>query len=304
MTAVRRLVGMLLPPVLKSLALRLLRRKQLWSYRRLGQLPWSVGYSEAKRDLIEGHLLDESSIDLFRQGRPLPAAWGIGIDERCVEYPWVVSQLSDNPELVLDAGSALNHDYVLCSGIWSQKTLHVFTLAPESQCFWDRGISYAYGDLRKTPYRDELFSTIICISTLEHVGCDNSYYAGGANAHPGSASDYIKVMVELGRLLRPGGLLLLTVPFGVHQHFDSFQQFDSEMLAKAVSAFGPVRTVERTFFKYSASGWNMAEEAACRASEFALVPAHGRKELQATSEPPDDRAAAARSVACVAIRKG
>src|SRR6185369_11734557 len=105
---------------------------------------------------------------------------GVGIDERCVEYPWLVSRLSREPETMLDAGSALNHAFLLDLPQLSTKKLHILTLAPERNCFFQRGIGYLYEDLRRLPLRSELYDCVACISTLEHVGCDNTAYTGGA----------------------------------------------------------------------------------------------------------------------------
>jgi ubiquinone/menaquinone biosynthesis C-methylase UbiE len=35
-------------------------------------------------------------------------------------------------------------------------------------------ISYVYGDLRNTILKDQCFDEIVCISTLEHIGMDNT----------------------------------------------------------------------------------------------------------------------------------
>jgi len=35
-------------------------------------------------------------------------------------------------------------------------------------------------------------------------------------------------------VLKPGGSLFLTVPFGIYRHFGTFQQFDRKLLSRVV----------------------------------------------------------------------
>jgi len=66
---------------------------------------------------------------------------------------------------------------------------------------WDYTELDALADLERIPFRDRSFDVVLCTETLEHV------------ARPGP------VLTELGRVLRPGGTLALSVPFlhPVHQ---------------------------------------------------------------------------------------
>ena len=72
-------------------------------------------------------LKNEKMLDCFRQGELLPHGYGIGIDERCVEYPWLIAQLDDGPGILLDAGSVLNHDFLLDLPIFRSKMIHILT---------------------------------------------------------------------------------------------------------------------------------------------------------------------------------
>jgi RNA polymerase sigma-70 factor (ECF subfamily) len=56
--------------------------------------------------------------------------------------------------------------------------IHILSLAPEEECFWQRSVSYLFHDLRNIPIRDDYYDTISCLSTLQHVGCDNSSFTG------------------------------------------------------------------------------------------------------------------------------
>jgi hypothetical protein len=139
--------------------------------------PWSPGYILYGRQFISQMLSSADVMSRFRTGQPLPPGYGFGLSERCVEYPWLFAQLDARPERILDAGAGLNHAFILDQPLWQSKRLHILTLAPEDYCYWDRGISYLFEDLRQLPIRDAFYDTIICISTLEHVGADNRIFA-------------------------------------------------------------------------------------------------------------------------------
>ena len=268
------------------------------------QIPWGPGYQQAKDEYVRHALADPQILTIFREHRPLPEQFGIGLDERCVEYPWVLTQLGPEPESVLDAGSVLNYRFILEHPSLNQKRLHIITLAPEPYCFWNRGISYLFHDLRSIPTRDSYYDTIVCISTLEHVGFDNSFFTK-EQAEEYRPDDFMIVMQEFSRVLKKGGTLLLTVPFGKLQRFSWQQQFDTGLLSQALAAFGETSTTSKSFYRYGRTGWDVASEEDCAESEY--VQWLGRAFSGAPWPDPmqcePDRAAAARAVACIRLKK-
>jgi hypothetical protein len=80
------------------------------------------------------------------------------------------------PGRLLDAGSALNHEFLLERGALASKGIHIATLSPEAECFWHRGVSYIFEDLRELPVFDCIYDIVVSVSTIEHVGCNNSFY--------------------------------------------------------------------------------------------------------------------------------
>lgn len=138
--------------------------------------PWTIDYVETHRRLVAALLDDRAAIGLFASSERLPNGWGIGFDERVVEYPWLLAQ--EPAGKTLDAGSVLNHAHILDRFQPRLSNLHIVTLAPEEIAFTERRISYLFADLRDLPYKDGWFDTVISVSTLEHVGMDNSLYGG------------------------------------------------------------------------------------------------------------------------------
>jgi SAM-dependent methyltransferase len=265
-----------------------------------------LGYGIYHRQFILDVLNDKDLLACFCRGEPLPQGYGIGIDERCVEYPWMIGQLDAKPGSLLDAGSTLNHDFLIDLPVLKAKVIHILTLAPEEECFWQKGISYLFDDLRNIPIRDGHYDTISCLSTLEHVGCDNSNYTGNDSDRENRPEDYVVAIEELCRVLKPGGSLLITVPFGVYSHLGVQQQFDGRMLAAAMEALTKCGEVIGRFYRYSANGWNLATEADCTECRYvewsASIWAHGKVPHPLPIEP--DHAIAARAVACLRMNKG
>ncbi|MHB1953053.1 MAG: class I SAM-dependent methyltransferase [Sulfobacillus sp.] len=268
-------------------------------------VPWSAGFYEYKVRWFSTMLADASILQDFRSCQRLPGNFGYGVDERCIEYPWALSRLPKEPALVLDAGSTLNHGFMLDAPAMANKTIHICTLAPEPNAFHQRGVSYLYADLRELPLRDHLYDVVVCISTIEHVGCNNSGFTGDVRHHEESPDEYPAVMSELARVLKPGGTLLLTVPFGKHKHLGMQQVFDLAMLERAIASFGAASRVERTFYLYSDVGWQISEPHQCEDAEYVewISRAWTTRQMPDPLPVEPDRAAAARAVACVEMVK-
>ena len=301
----KQVAKQILPPIVAD-AMRSIKRAAAYRQYMAGRgVPFTLGYSIHHKQFIAEALNDTTLLAAFERGALLPQGYGVGIDERCVEYPWMLAQLSAGAGNLLDAGSTLNHDFILDLPLLEAKEIHILTLAPEQECFWHKSISYLFHDLRSIPIRDDYYDTISCLSTLEHVGCDNSSYTGTAADRENRPEDYVAAIEELCRVLRPGGALLITVPFGEYAHLGVQQQFDGRMVATASEALGRHGEVSKRFYRYSVTGWNLATEtecAECRYVEWAAgVWAHGKVPKPIPVEP--DRAVAARAVACLRLNK-
>jgi SAM-dependent methyltransferase len=275
-------------------------------YIRGDNIPWSKGYVQAKERFIQGILSSPSIVEVFRNKTTLPEQFGVGIDERCVEYPWLMAHFQAGFERVLDAGSTLNYVFVLDHSLFRDKKLHVLTLAPENNCFWQKGVSYLYDDLRSIPIRDAYYDTVSCLSTLEHIGCDNTLFTNNEVHREYCAEDYVLVMQEFWRVLKPGGILFLTVPFGAYGHFGTFQQFDEKLLSRAIEAFGKTSEVTATWYRYTFQGWNIASVEDCAGCQYVDWVARAWMDKRMPDPLPvePDLAAAARAVACVRLIKG
>lgn len=254
-----------------------------------GSRPWSAGYYTAKKRTIC------SAIDagLFLDQAGLPAGYGYRIDERAVEYPWLFSSMPRAPGKVLDAGSALNHRFLIERAPLRDARLTIMTLAPEKRCFWERSVSYVFGDLRKTDFADAVFDVVVSVSTIEHIGLDNTLlYTGDASKKEADALGFLPAIREFRRIVKPGGLCLITVPYGRRGVHGWYQVFDHDRIMMVVDAFQPSR-FSVDYFGYSGEGWRRVTREEIADAEFYDV--HEGKPFAA------DFAAAARGVACVKL---
>jgi SAM-dependent methyltransferase len=160
-----------------------------------------------------------------------------------------------------------------------------------------------FGDLRKTEFRDDWFDVITYISTIEHVGMDNAMYTNCADiARPGDTEDFVRAIAELKRVLKRGGVLYVTCPFGRYENHGFFQQFDSQLVDKLIEAFASAQ-VNEAMFRDSRNGWILSDRDACTQCEYFDV--HESKYFMpaSTMEYPSDYAAGPRAVACLELQK-
>jgi SAM-dependent methyltransferase len=234
---------------LRSIAERMNRGLKSGAYRFGEKATSNPGYGVVREKQIKAAIAARA----FNQ-KKLPVPYGLGWDERVVEYPWLFSRLDDKPGKMLDAGSVLNFDYLLRRPELQSKQLVISTLAPESDNFWWRGVSYTYEDLRAASFRDEYFDSVVCLSVIEHVGMDNSVYTKNAQQREVESGDAVAFVKELHRVLKPGGTLFLSFPFGKASDLGWLRVFDLKMVEKLTAAFHP-RMESQNFFRHGPKGW-------------------------------------------------
>ncbi len=222
----------------------------------------------------------------------LPDRYGLGMDERVVEYPWVLARVPEDARRVFDAGSTLNFPWVADHPAIRGRDVIVCTLAPEG-VLGRREYSYLYGDLRDTVLRDACADACVCISTLEHVGMDNTAYTGRERDREDAATTFTAALTEIRRVLRPGAPLLLTVPFGRYQDLGWLQQFDASLLRRAVDAFAG-ELVDEDYFRHDPDrGWHRTTADACADAAFLDVRGSGGRGV----------ATMATAIACLRLRR-
>lgn len=257
----KKIKGILYPPLSEN--------QKIKKYLNCGRIPWTIGYNEYKWQEIQKTLNNYTLISSFNH-IPILENYGVGIDERVVEYPWIFSNLSNRPCKLLDAGSTFNFKTILDHSIISVKEKTIITYYPEYPNYNNLKINYIYSDLREIPIKDEYYDEIVCQSTLEHIDMDNSIYGYNADfkSIPSEKSyEYLKVVKELIRVLKPGGILLITIPFGTFENHGFFQQFDYEMADHIINSCKSGGSVVDQYFIYKLGGWEFSTRIECQESK-------------------------------------
>lgn len=271
-------------------------RKELIGYlnktwfRVAGKRPWRRGYGEYRRDEII-RVLAEGRFD----AAVLPPAYGFRLDERIVEYPWFLSRLPSGSGNLLDAGSVLNHEFLLKQPTMRSKRVFISTLAPEALSHHDLGVSYVYEDLRESCFQSEYFDWIASLSTVEHIGMDNTLlYTSDTSKREHDPAAHLTAISEFRRMLKSNGRLYLTMPFGTRKDHGWFQIFDSGMVDRVLETFDPKAWTEHVYM-YTTNGWiNASRDAAKDGTYFDI---RERKDYDA------DFAAASRAIVCLDLVK-
>ena len=278
------------------------RSQEINSYIRNGRKPWSEGYSLFKEKFIQQSINNDELIEKFNLGLPLPPSYGEFLDDRVVEYPWLFSRIDRKPSRLLDAGSALNFSYILQHPNLSKKDITIVTLEPETSCYWTNRISYVFGDLRDLPFKDNLFDEVVSISTIEHLGMDNSIYSSNLAFTEKNKFDFLKAVAELKRVTKLGGKVYITVPYGKYTDFGWYQQFDAEMIDLLIETFAPSKLRE-IYYCYESGGWTVSDKSYCQKKEGFNVHDTKYFNSESTKDYDPDYAAASRAVAALELWK-
>lgn len=283
--------------MLKRILSKIKKNKKESNFLNNGKIPWTKGYNKYKWELINSGINDNDILEGILN-KKLPIGFGHRVDERVIEYPWIFSNLNDQEEKLLDAGSTFNFSPIVNHPKIESKELTIFTFSPEKNCFNKKGISYVYGDLRALPFKDNLFNAIISHSTIEHIDMDNSIYGYDIDHNEEvdkKSYQYLEAVKEMIRVLNSKGSLLITFPYGKFENHGFFQQFDVEMLNRLLELFNNIGNFECTFFKYTNEGWVFSEKDKL-VDVVSYNPHTGKGKL-------DDNAAHCRSVVCINFTK-
>ena len=160
----------------------------------------------------------------------LPRSWF----SRPYEYAWA-SEFVDATDVVLDAACGIPHPLKF---FLAEKTKEVYAVDLDRRIlskerivksiiddfgeesiknvkdYWFQKIKFQNSSITDLPYEDRSFDKIFCISVLEHL-------PDLANAHPLIHAIHIpfmkkgiaRAMKEFNRVLKPGGLLILTFDY-------------------------------------------------------------------------------------------
>ncbi len=159
--------------------------------------------------------------------------------DRSLEYPWMLENIKITSGRILDVGSTASdmlYDFL-------PKTVEVNSIDLNSKEVGNSAIKFAIGDIRKTNYADNYFDVISCISTLEHIGVSGRY-----GSDEDSQGD-LRAVREMGRILKPGGTMLITVPYGIRDILPINKLYNKTRFAELFQGFSDVEIEYKKYFK-------------------------------------------------------
>jgi O-antigen chain-terminating methyltransferase len=170
-----------------------------------------------------------------------------GTDERPIEIPWCLARYAGERR-VLDVGYAFAEPPYLAGllGLGAPELTGVDLAVRDVP-----GLRSVEADLRALPFGDESFDAIFCISTLEHVGRDNTQYGLPAEDDDPSLD---AALGELRRVLARSGRLLVTVPTGEPQQLGDQVQLEPQAWVERFEHAG-LLVFEDELYELGPGGW-------------------------------------------------
>jgi SAM-dependent methyltransferase len=172
-------------------------------------------------------------------------------DERVIELPWVLARLR--------GGRALEVGYAFAEPPYVAALLRAgfdeltgVDLAEADV----PGLTAVRADVRELPFAKGAFDLVLCVSTLEHVGADNTGY--GLDAEDDGASR-LTALRELRRVLAADGRLLITVPCGAPGDYGWFRQEDVRGWTRLFTRAG-FFVEEQEVYELTDEGWRASPE--------------------------------------------
>jgi SAM-dependent methyltransferase len=170
-------------------------------------------------------------------------------DERVVEIPWVLSRLRPGGR-VLEVGYAFAEPAYLAGLLRAGVELVGADLAARAV----EGMETVIADVRELPFPERSFDQVLLVSTLEHVGADNTVYGLEAEQDGGAR---LAALRELRRVLRRDGSLLVTVPLGEPGDHGWFRQEDERGWTRLYARAG-FFVEELEAYELAPDGWRAA----------------------------------------------
>jgi hypothetical protein len=144
--------------------------------------------------------------------------------ERDIEAPWAQAAINDCAGSWLDVGYVwTDASYWKGVDFMGARCVGLDIAPPRSPHSFDVTIEADINTYKFT----EHFDLVTCISTLEHIGCDNTRYkqAETRYAHPVSMQQAV-----VKKLREASSRLLVSVPFGMFEDHGWFLQYNQEMV--------------------------------------------------------------------------
>jgi SAM-dependent methyltransferase len=195
------------------------------------------------------------------------------VGDRAIEWSWIMSRVPVGPGEALDFGAETSYLGLFAT----QKGFNVLAvdLNPLNLPYVHPNLRPLQGDLLALPLPSNHFDLIINCSTVEHVGLTGRY-----DVSESKPDGDLEAMARLLKMLKPNGLMLLTIPVGIDEVFAPFcRVYGSNRLPQLLKGYNIEE--ESYWVKDEHNRWIACEKE--RAMHYkAYVPSSdGRKDIYA-----------------------
>jgi SAM-dependent methyltransferase len=160
------------------------------------------------------------------------------LGDRHVEWAWIAAQMPPGPGEALDFGPGKSY----LSLIAAQRGFNVAAvdLEPNQRLYVHPHLNFVQGDMCKLALPAEHFDMVINCSTVEHVGL-----AGRYGVQENRPDGDLEAMARLYELMKPGGVMLLTIPVGQDEIFAPYcRVYGAQRLPRLLESY----TVEKEIY--------------------------------------------------------
>jgi len=172
--------------------------------------------------------------------------------DRDIEYSFVAANLPDGPGKALDFGSGQSYLGLLSSRKGFETT--AFDLQEINWFYSYPKLNFIKGDILKENFPSENFDLIISCSTIEHVGLAGRY---GVDKNEALAD--LKAIEILKKILKRGGIMILTIPVGKGTAFPTLHRvYGEERLKKLLNGFEILK--KEFWLKDKNNHWQIVQE--------------------------------------------
>jgi len=129
------------------------------------------------------------------------------VGDRDIEWSWVLSQMPSGPGEALDFGPG--ESSMGLTAVLRGYNVTAVDLTTSPRYYIHPRLRFIQGDLLKLALPKEHFDLVINCSVVEHVGL-----AGRYGVRESCTDGDLEVMGRLREMMKPGGIMLLTIPVG------------------------------------------------------------------------------------------
>jgi SAM-dependent methyltransferase len=192
--------------------------------------------------------------DRFPHSLNLPRGFGKNMNERVVEI--LIARLTYTPgKNILDVGhaNATNAHLRMLQSLPKPIDITGIDITAANDAVRLLYTNSVVANIIKTDFTDATFDLIWCISALEHFGMDNSVYTSEFTL---DTDMDVRALKEMTRILREGGTVYVSVPFGKFENHGWYRNYDQDLWQRLLAVARPICHVDELYFKYSAAdGW-------------------------------------------------